>query len=70
MVWSEWRVHVAVRALKIVMDLADLDDDEMDVLTQKILPKFIRNSGLSARAFQAIVREMHREDSERLATRH
>jgi hypothetical protein len=57
-------------ALRYVLDLAVLDDCQADQVVDLILPKFIPNSGLNARAFQAIVSEVHRDDRERVATRH
>jgi len=52
-----------------VLDLAVLDDCQADQVVDLILPKFIPNSGLNARAFQAIASEMHRDNRERVATR-
>jgi hypothetical protein len=59
-----------VLVLKLVMDVAELRDAEMDVLADLIQPKFIERSGLDAVTFRAMVRAMHRAEEERLATRH
>jgi hypothetical protein len=59
-----------VLVLKLVMDVADLRDAEMDALADLVLPKFIEHSGLDAVTFQTIVQAMHRLEEDRLATRH
>jgi hypothetical protein len=63
-------VQRAVLVLKLVMDVVELRDAEMDALADLVLPKFIERSGLDAVTFRATVRAMHRLDEERLATRH
>jgi hypothetical protein len=57
-------------ALKLVMDVAELTDAEMDALADLILPKFIERSGLDVVTFRAVMRAMHRLEEERHATRH
>jgi hypothetical protein len=55
---------------KLVMDVAQLRDAEMDALADLILPKFSERSRLDVVTFRAMVRAMHRPDEKRLATRH